>query len=134
MTLADDAKGDGILTVRVPIALLKRGGRKVVLAPEGAMRIARPRRIDNAMVKAFARAFRWRKLIETGAYPTVSEIAKAEGVNDSYVGRVLRLALLAPDIVEAMVDGRQPPEIALRALLRPFSVDWDRQRAEFRCQ
>jgi hypothetical protein len=85
-------------------------------------------RIDNAIVKALARAFRWRKLMETGAYVTVSEIAKVEEVNDSYVSRVLRLTLLAPDIVEAILDGRQPEVVALSALMRPFAVDWEVQR------
>jgi hypothetical protein len=60
--------------------------------------------IDNAMVKILARAFRWRKLIETGPYANAAEIARVEGANDSYVSRNLRLTLLAPDIVDAIID------------------------------
>ena len=84
------------ITVRVPLSMHRRGGRKLVLAPDGTSTSARPRhRINNAMVKAIARAFRWRKQLETGTHESVAEIAVAEKINDSYVGRVLRLALLA---------------------------------------
>ena len=72
------------------------------------------RHIDNAMVKAIARAFRWREMLESGEYATIREIATAEKINESYVGRVLRLTLLAPDIVEAILDGRQPVGLQLR--------------------
>ncbi|MDG4602533.1 MAG: hypothetical protein P9C55_07200 [Defluviicoccus sp.] len=117
------------LTVSVPMTFIKRGGRKLVISPDGAPLWAPPRRrIDNAMIKALARAFRWRKLMETGAYGTVEEIAAAEKINASYVSRVLRLTLLAPDIVEAILDGRQPPEMTLAALMQPFPVAWREQR------
>src|SRR5215208_4469573 len=98
------------VTVRVPISIRRRGGRKLVLAPDGTNVTAEPvhRHIDNAMVKAIARAFRWRELLESGSYATIAEIAAAEKINESYVGRVFRLALLAPDIVDAILLGRQP--------------------------
>ena len=84
-----------------------RGGRKLVVSPDGVPVWAESRsRIDDTLVKALARAFRWRKLLETGVHGTVDEIARAEGINPSYVGRILRLTLLAPDIVEAILDGR----------------------------
>jgi hypothetical protein len=67
--------------------------------------------------------------LETGAYATVEDIASAEKINPSYVGRVLRLTLLAPDIVEAILDGRQPPGLTLAALMEPFAVAWERRRA-----
>jgi hypothetical protein len=81
------------------------------------------------MVKALARAFRWRRMLETGAVATVREIAAAEKINESYVSRVLRLTLLAPEIVEAILDGRQAPEMTLPVLMGPFPVEWERQRA-----
>ena len=103
----------------------KRGGRKQVIAPEGVPSWVPTRaRVDNTMVKALARAFRWRKVLETGVYATVEELAAAEKINTSYVSRVLRLTLLAPDIVEAILDGRQPAEMTLVALMRPFAVGW----------
>jgi hypothetical protein len=65
-----------------------------------------PRRhVNNAMVKAIARAFRWREMLETGTHATIAEIAAAEKINESYVGRVLRLTLRGPDIIEAILGG-----------------------------
>jgi hypothetical protein len=120
------------VTVRIPISIRKRGGRKLVLAPDGiADKWAAPsRRIENAMVKAIARAFRWREMLESGTHATIAEIAVGEKINESYVGRVLRLTLLAPDIVEAIMIGRQPAKLQLESLLKRFSVAWQEQRAE----
>jgi hypothetical protein len=121
------------ITVRVPISIRKRGGRKLVLAPDGADVTAAPihRHIDNAMVKAVARAFRWRETLERGTYATIAEIADAEKINETYVGRVLRLTLLAPDIVEAVLTGRQPAGLQLDGLMRLFPVEWKKQQATF---
>src|SRR5688572_22992209 len=96
------------VTVRVPISIRKRGGRRLVLAPDGTDVTATPihRHIDNAMVKAVARAFRWREMLEGGQYATIREIAGAEKISESYVGRVLRLTLLAPYTIEAILTGR----------------------------
>jgi hypothetical protein len=114
------------------MAFTKRGGRKLVISPDGGSTVASTRpRIDNTMVKALARAFRWRRLLETGTFATVEEIAAAEKINASYVGRVLRLTLLAPDIVEAILDGRQPADLTLAALMQPFSPNWNAQMRRF---
>jgi hypothetical protein len=83
------------------------------------------------MVKAIARGFRWRKMLETGVHSTVDDIAAAENINASYVSRVLRLTLLAPNIVEAILDGRQESQITLDALMKPFPVEWERQKEHF---
>jgi hypothetical protein len=126
-------KSDGrTITVRVPISIRKRGGRKVVLAPDGTSVTTAPvySRIDNAMVKAIARALRWREMLENGRHATIAEIAASEKINESYVGRVLRLTLLAPDIVEAILGARQPAKITLAVLMRQFSVVWKQQRIE----
>jgi hypothetical protein len=103
-----------------------------VLAPDGKDVTAVPvtRRIDNAMVKAIARAFRWREMLENGEYSTIREIAAIEKINESYIGRVLRLTLLAPDIVETILIGRQPAHITFAMLLRPMPSEWQNQRAE----
>lgn len=82
------------------------------------------------MVKAIARAHRWRNMLENGEYATIREIAVAEKINETYVGRVLRLTLLAPDIVEAILGGRKPAELRLERLLQPFPVEWTDQGAE----
>jgi hypothetical protein len=118
------------VTVHVPILIRRRGGRKIVLAPDGT-NVATPlvcRHIDSAMVKAIARAFRWRKMLENGTYATIAEIAAAEKINASYVGRVLRLTLLAPDIVGAILAGRQPAGLQLDDLMKQFPVGWRAQR------
>jgi hypothetical protein len=83
------------------------------------------------MVKAIARAFRWRRLIETGVYTTVTEIAAAEKINTSCVSRVLRLTLLAPDLVERILNGRQGEMMSLTRLTAPSPVSWPEQRARF---
>jgi hypothetical protein len=83
---------------------------------------------DTTLVKALARAFRWRRMLETGRYGTIDELAAAEKINSSYVSRLLRLTLLAPDIVEAILDGRQPERITLPGLMEPFPVGWELQR------
>lgn len=121
-------KNRGTLTVRVPLAIKKRGGRKLVIAPDGAPWSPPHARIDNTLVKAIARAHRWKRKLESGEFASIAELAAAEKINESYVCRVLRLTLLAPDIVEAIVDGRQPPSLQMGVLLKPFPVEWDKQR------
>ena len=127
-------KSDGrTITVRVPISIRKRGGKKIVLAPDGTVRdpsISRCQQVDNSMVKALARAFRWRELLESGEYATIVEIAAEERINESYVSRLLRLTLLSPEIVEAIVDGTQSPDTTLTTLTRRLPVFWNEQRLE----
>ena len=124
---------DRSVTVRVPILIRKRGGRRLVLAPDGTdvTSLSVPRRIDNAIVKAIARAFRWRQLLENGTYATIAEIAAAERINESYVGRVLRLTLLAPSLVEEILKGQQPAAIQLHSLTNRFPVEWQAQFRTF---
>ena len=112
------------VTLHVPFRVVKRGGRKEMQMPEGS---ARPRKTDSALVKALARAFRWKRMLETGEFATIAELAKSEGIASSYMTRVLRLTLLAPDIVEAIEDGRQGPEVTLARVLEPFPVEWEKQ-------
>ena len=85
--------------------------------------------MSDAAVKAIARAFRWQELLENGTHATIAEIAEAEKINESYVSRVLRLTLLALDIVEAILDGHQPTDMTLAVLMRPFPVGWDGQKS-----
>ena len=111
------------LTVVIPLQVKTRGGRKAMVTP-GVL--ALESRQDIALIKAVARAFRWRRMLESGQFATINELAAAEKINSSYVSRVLRLTLLAPDIVEAILDGRQPEAITLPKLMKPFSTDWER--------
>ena len=114
------------VTLHVPFRIVKRGGRKEMQLPHGV----RPdRRTDNTLVKALARAFRWKRMLESGEFATIAELAEREGIAPSYMTRVLRLTLLAPDIVEAILDGKQGPEVTLARLLGPYSVEWRDQRS-----
>jgi hypothetical protein len=126
MTLVRLSDDGSTITVFVPMTWRKRGGRKVIVAPPGCDGWAPPPRIDRALVKALARAWRWRRLLESGKYLTLAELADAEKISRSYVSRVLRLTLLAPDLVERILDGRDGP--TLPQLLKPFPVEWERQR------
>jgi hypothetical protein len=117
------------VTVEVPFAIRRRGGRKQVVTPDGLAAWVPPRaQIDCTLVKALARAFRWRTLLESGTYGTIDEMAKAERINPAYVSRVLRMTLLAPDIVEAVLDGRQPTGLTLATAMKPFAVEWQEQK------
>jgi hypothetical protein len=119
-----------VVRVRVPFSIRKRGGRKLVVVPAGVEALPDRPRVDNAMVKALARAFRWRKLLETEVYGTIEELAAAEKINASYVSRVLRMTLLAPDIVEAILDGRHAPGLTLANTMKYFPVLWNEQRRQ----
>ena len=112
------------VTLHVPFRIVRRGGRKEMQMPEGA---AQPRRTDSTLVKALARAFRWKRMLESGAFATIAELAEREGIAPSYMTRVLRLTLLAPDIVEAILDGRQGPKVTLARLMEPFPLEWQAQ-------
>ena len=113
------------ITVTVPFRIVKRGGRKEMHLPDGA---AHPRKADSTLVKALARAFRWKRMLEAGEFATITELAEHEGIAPSYMTRVLRLTLLAPEIVEAILDGRQGPQVTLARVLEGFPVEWEAQR------
>ena len=89
------------------------------------------RRPDDALVKALARAFRWKRMLESGEFATIAELAEREGIAPSYMTRVLRLTLLAPDIVEAILEGRQGPDVTLARLMDGFPKEWEGQRESF---
>ena len=123
---------DQTVTVTVPFAIRKRGGRTLVITPDGVTSAPAPRtRVDSALLKALARGFRWRKLLETGHFATIEEIAKAENINPSYISRVLRMTLLAPEIVEGVLAGRQPAGLTMAKAMQPFSTNWVSQNLEF---
>lgn len=116
-------------TVSVPVSFLQRGGRKQILSPPGAAPWSAAPRVDSALMKAVVRAHRWREMLEYGEYTSSAELAKAQKINDSYLSRILRLTLIAPDIIEAILSGHQPTTLQLDDLLRPLPATWDRQRS-----
>jgi hypothetical protein len=115
------------LIVRIPMQFQRRGGRKRIVAPDGSelAPTSKPRP-NGTLVKALARAWRWQRMLDEGVYASVSEVGDAENISKSYVSRILRLALLAPDIVERILDGRPTARVA--QFMKPFPVEWERQR------
>ena len=113
------------VTVHVPFRIVKRGGRKEMQLPEGA---TQPQRTDNTLVKALARAFRWKRMLESGEFATIAELAERDGIAPSYMTRVLRLTLLAPDIVEAILDGRLRSKVNFSGMMETFPANWTSQR------
>ena len=103
-----------------------------MITPDGVTSAPAPRtRVDSALLKALARGFRWRKLLETGHFATIQEIAEAENINPSYISRLLRMTLLAPETVEAILAGRKPEGLTMSRAMQPFALDWGQQRQDF---
>lgn len=120
------------ITVRVPLKIRRRPGRKTVVTPVlpgGSPAV--PTRADPALLKALARAFRYQKLLDEGHYTSISEMAAAERIERGYLGSLLRLTLLAPNIVEALLDDKPMNSPALPRLLTPFPVIWLHQNRAF---
>ena len=116
------------LVIHVPFVLKMRGGRKKMILPPGAQM---PRlRCDSTVIKALARAFRWQRMLDSGEFATIGELATHEKIATSYMTRVMRLTLLAPDIIDGIFAGRSAPELA--ALMTPFPSEWAGQVATFR--
>src|SRR5712672_942965 len=128
------SKDGCVATVSISVIFRQRGGRKQILSPPGAAPWSSAPRVDTALVKAIVRAHRWRQMLESGEYGCSAELAKAEKVNASYLSRILRLTLIAPDITEAILAGRQPSTLQLDDLLKPLPAVWTRQRSELRAR
>jgi hypothetical protein len=131
VTQGVETRQDGdTLVVRLPMRFQRRGGRKRIVAPDGSeLAPSSKPQPDGALLKALARAWRWQRMLDEGVYATVSEIGDAENISKSYVSRILRLALLAPDIVEAILARRADQSLMLGRLERPMPASWDGQRA-----
>lgn len=115
------------ITVHVPLTFAIRGGRKTIIFDSV---VPTPqRRTDNALLKAVARAYRWRRQIESGEYSSITELARAQKVNESYACRLLRLTLLAPAIIANILEGQQGFDLTLHRIARPLPLLWSEQRA-----
>ena len=114
------------LTVHVPFRIRKRGGRKVMVMPDGAS--AARQTVDNTLIKALARAFRWKRMLESGEFTTIAELADHEKIASTYLTRILRLTLLAPESVEGIVGGRQGVQVTLAGLTERIPAAWEGQR------
>lgn len=113
------------MTLHVPFRIVKRGGRKEMQMPD---RVRPERTPDNTLVKALARAFRWKRMLESGEFATIAELAEREGIAAPYLTRTMRLSHLSPDLVEAILDGRQPSHLTLEVLRQPLPEDWTEQK------
>jgi len=113
------------VTIHVPFRIVKRGGRREMVLPPNAQT---RRQADDSLIKALARAFRWKRMLESGEFSTITELAQRERIAAPFLTRTMRLAQLAPDLVEAILDGRQPRGLTLEALREPLPSDWSVQR------
>ncbi|MBR0648709.1 hypothetical protein GXW78_03485 [Roseomonas terrae] len=120
------------ITVRVPLKIRRRPGRRTVVTPVAAEGgdAAIATRADPALVKALARAFRYQRLLDDGRYASISEMAAAERIERGYLGTLLRLTLLSPALVEEMMDARARCAATLPELLQPFPEIWEHQQAQ----
>jgi hypothetical protein len=118
------------ITVRVPLAIRHRPGRKTVVTPmtDGVAPITT--RADPALVKALARAFRYQRMLDQGRYASITEMAAAEKIERGYLGSLLRLTLLAPDIVEVILDGMPGELLTLQHVMGIFLPEWERQHVQ----
>lgn len=112
------------VTIHVPFRVVKRGGRKEMVLPEGAAQARKP---NNTLVKALARAFRWKRMLDSGEFATIADLAEHDGIAPSYMTRVMRLTLLAPVVVEAILDGRQGVGVTLVGVLKDVPLEWERR-------
>ena len=123
------AASDGSITVKVPIRIMRRGLRKTVTLPDGGSLDSRPWDSSPTPLQlALARGHRWLAMLESGEAGSMREIARGEGVDDSYVSRMVNLTTLAPDIVVAILDETLPPEVTLFELAAGTPLGWEEQR------
>ena len=125
--LSQDGK---TLSIRIPYLFQRTGGRRTMIVSDGSVS-APERKTDVFLLKALARAHRWQRMLESGEVRSMRELAREEGIDSSFLAKVLRLTLLAPDIVEAILDGRQPDGLSFRDMVKPFPVEGDLQREHF---
>ena len=127
ISLIEDSGG---ISVRIPMKMKRRGGRKEITVPTGLDGVIEAGQ-DNAFAVAIARAYCWLELLESGKYGSIREMADALGICDTYMLRLLRFTLLAPDIVEAILDGNEPDNFSQNKLVGAIPANWEEQRRRF---
>ncbi len=112
-------------TTEIAMNFYRRGVKTIIIKPDGSRVLERKEaKVDNSMVKAIARGFRWQRLMLDGVYNTIYDIAEKEKISPSFVSRISRLATLSPRVVEAIVEGKHPPHLTMKDLFRPFPAEW----------
>ncbi|MBF0628727.1 MAG: hypothetical protein HQL91_10985 [Magnetococcales bacterium] len=125
-TLSTDGS---MLSIFIPVQFKRRGGRKMIVAPDGV--VGRPAERDETMIQAVAKAWKWRQMLDRKEALNLSEIAAKEKIGETYAGRILELSLLSPEIVEAILDGRQPVGLSLREFAKGIPLAWEEQKVKF---
>ena len=130
MTVDHQPTTDGhTITVRVPMTFRRFGGRMLVVVPEGGeLPDPQPTELDNPLIRALARAFRWRRQLEDGTRKPLGDIARAEKISSSYITRILRLSTPAPDIVESLLYGEIEGLGQMQRIERNMPLAWAHQR------
>ena len=119
------------VTLEIPISMNKKGARKFIKAPNGTDIVStRLPKYDDTLIKAVIRAHDWQGRIESGLVASVAELALKEGIGENYVGKIIRLTELAPDITMAILNGRQPPSMTL-SQMEDVPLLWEEQRQAF---
>ncbi len=118
------------VTLSIPMQIKRPHGRRMIILPEGSDTWLPPEelKVDDTLIKAFARAYRWKRLLEQGQYNNINDLAEGEKINESYCSRIFRLTMVSPDIVAAILDGRQPKGLLLSDFMKPFPELWTEQR------
>ena len=124
-----DTQNEKPTTVRLALPPPCPRARKEIIVPSDSG--TRPRRIDHELIRALARARSWMGMLQRGEFADTAEIAQRHGLSEPHVRRLLRFAYLAPDIVEAIVEGRQPRTLTVKLLLQGTPLDWYDQHAAF---
>lgn len=124
---------DQKVIIRVPVNLRRWGGKKVLVGPQGQdlRKLDFEIRKDEKLLKALGRAYRWHKMLALGKYHNITELSEAEDINKSYLQRVMRMMLLSPRIIDAILNGQQPQDFSLTNIDRPFSPIWEEQEKLF---
>ena len=127
-------EGENILSIWMPVCFKRRSSRKMIIAPSGVGALLnnidlKAQKPDQSFVAALVKAFQWQDLVDQGVYASPKELAEKENIEVTHVYRVMRLNMLAPDIIEAVLDGTQPRTLTLQNIVRGFPVSWKEQRA-----
>ncbi len=122
---------ENIISIKVPLNLKRKGGRKLIMSPASHLNTIPVRKPDETMVRALARAWKWQRMLDEGKYKSLDDLAQQNKINASYVSRILRLTLLAPNIKQAIMDGMQPRGMSLQDMQQPFPDLWEEQREWF---
>ena len=121
-----------VISMKIPITIKRYRGKVWLMAPEQPTRSATTKpQANESLIKALASAYHWQHLLDSKRFSMLKELIEHYQLNSSYASRILRLNLLAPDIKQAILEGKQPLSLSLRALLSPFPLLWEAQRRHF---